>query len=118
MKICYSLVAGFVALASVQVFAAEGGSNKTVVAAPTVKKVLVVCYSRTGHTKKIAELIAAALKADVEVLVDKKDRSGASGYMGGGREAMKEIPAEIESVVKDPAQYDLVVLVRLSGPGT
>jgi flavodoxin len=74
------------------------------------KKILVVYYSRTGNTKRVAEDIARQLHADVEQLIDKKDRSGAGGYLGGGKDATRGTPAAIEPVQYDPAQYDLVVI--------
>lgn len=74
------------------------------------KKVLVVYYSRTGNTKRVAEDIARALGADMELLVDKKDRSGASGYLIAGKDAARENQADLAPVTKDPAAYDLVVV--------
>lgn len=74
------------------------------------KKVLVVYYSRSGHTKRVAEDIARALNADTEQLVDKKDRAGASGYLIAGKDAARENEADLEPVQKDPAAYDLVVV--------
>ena len=53
-------------------------------------KTLVVLYSRTGTTKKVGEEIAAALKADVEEIIDTKKRSGPIGYVQAGRDAMKK----------------------------
>ena len=74
------------------------------------KKILVVFYSRTGNTKKVAQDIAQSLGADVEQLIDKKDRSGALGYMGAGKDASKEMLADIEPIKYDPAKYDLIVM--------
>lgn len=74
------------------------------------KKILVVYYSRTGNTKRVAEDIARQLNADVEQLIDKKDRSGAGGYLVAGKDATQGTLAEIEPVTYDPAQYDLVVI--------
>jgi flavodoxin len=74
------------------------------------KKVLVVYYSRTGNTKKVAEDIAGALNADIEQIIDKKDRSGMSGYFKAGKDAASGTQAEIEPIKNDPAKYDLVVM--------
>jgi flavodoxin len=41
-----------------------------------MKKILVVYYSRTGMTKKLANSIANLLFADIEEIVDTKNRSG------------------------------------------
>ena len=41
---------------------------------------LVVYYSRTGVTKKVAEAISRKLGSDVEEIIDQRDRSGPKGY--------------------------------------
>jgi len=47
-------------------------------------KTLVAYYSRTGNTKKVAVEIAKNLKADIDEIIDKKDRSGMIGWIIGG----------------------------------
>jgi flavodoxin len=42
-------------------------------------KTLVVYYSRTGTTRKVAEAIAGILRCDIEEVVDTKKRSGILG---------------------------------------
>ncbi len=73
-------------------------------------KVLVVYYSRTGTTEKIGGLIASAVKADVEKLVDKKDRSGVWGYLVGGKDAGFDNETELGELKYDPGEYDLVII--------
>ena len=73
-------------------------------------RTLVVYYSRTGNTKKVADELAAALKADVEELKDGKNRGGPIGFLMAGREAMKKTPANLAPLAHDPAAYDVVVV--------
>jgi len=73
-------------------------------------KILVVYYSRTGTTEKIGGLIASAVEADAEKLVDKKDRSGAWGYLVGGKDAGFENETELQELKYDPGEYDLVII--------
>ena len=73
-------------------------------------KTLVVYYSRTGFTKKLALALAAKLQADVEELVDNTSRKGIMGWLKGGRDAVKKFMTVISPAQKDPAQYDLVVV--------
>jgi flavodoxin len=73
-------------------------------------KTLVVYYSRNGHTAQVAEMIAKELGADTEVITDKKKRKGLSGWLGAGKESMKDIPANIEEPKCDPGGYGLVVI--------
>jgi flavodoxin len=70
----------------------------------------LVYYSRTGITKKIAEAIAKKLQADIEEIIDLKDRKGPWQYLKAGRDAMKRIPAEISVAKNNPDYYDLVVI--------
>ena len=73
-------------------------------------KILVVYYSRTGTTKKIATAIASHVDCDLEEIGDVADRSGLVGYMKSGKEAsLKQLP-DIKAQKKDPADYDLVVI--------
>jgi len=73
-------------------------------------KTLVVFYSRTGFTKKLALSLAAKLQADTEELVDNTSRKGIMGWLKGGRDAVKKFMTVISPAQKDPAQYDLVVV--------
>ncbi len=73
-------------------------------------KTLIVFYSRTGITKKVAQKIAGELGADIEELIDKEKRAGAIGYIKSGRDAMQKKLAEIEGLRYDPAAYDLVIV--------
>jgi len=72
-------------------------------------KTLIVYYSRTGLTKKIATLISTKLKADIDEIIDKKNRSGAVGYVRAGRDAMKEKLTSI-TYTHDPKDYDIILI--------
>ncbi|MCK4376551.1 MAG: flavodoxin, partial [Candidatus Brocadiae bacterium] len=74
------------------------------------KRCLVVYYSRSGTTRKAAEAIAGLLGCDIEEILDRKDRSGVTGYLVSLKDSALRKPAEIEPVRRDPADYDLVVI--------
>jgi flavodoxin len=74
------------------------------------KKILIVYYSKTGRTERAAKDVAAALHADIEKLVDQKNRNGFFAFFTSGRDAMKKRKTELGPLQKDPANYDLVVL--------
>ena len=95
-----------------QVYAAAGAPETAAESAEqiTAKKILVVYYSRTGNTERVAQDIARVLNADNEQLIDKKDRSGVVGYMKAGKDATKESLAEIAPIINDPAKYDLIIV--------
>jgi flavodoxin len=74
------------------------------------RRVLVVYYSRTGTTEKVAREIARRLGADLEQLADTTDRSGALGYLASVKDALLKRSTELEAVEHDPAEYDLCVI--------
>ncbi|WP_304125002.1 flavodoxin [Methanosphaera cuniculi] len=71
---------------------------------------LVVYYTRTNKTKMVAEKIAEMKNADMLEIIDKKDRSGALGYIGGVISAVRNSSTPIEYDVKDLSKYDIVYL--------
>lgn len=73
-------------------------------------KTLVVFYSRTGLTKKVANKIAEKLGADTEELYDLRDRSGVIGYIKSGHDARKKKFSEIKPLEKNSVDYDLVIV--------
>jgi flavodoxin len=74
-----------------------------------MKKILVVYYSRTGNTKKIAKEIAKNLDADLDEIRDLKNRKGLMAWIASGREARLEKITEIK-YKKNPSKYDLVIV--------
>jgi len=73
-------------------------------------KTVVVYYSKTGTTKKLAQKLAKELNADTEELVDRKKRSGIIGWILAGRDGMGRIPTDIDPIKKNPADYDMVLI--------
>lgn len=73
-------------------------------------KCLVVYYSRTGITRAVAHYVAEALGADVEDLIDTKNRKGPLGFVIAGKDAALKKFVPIEPPKHDPAGYDLVVI--------
>lgn len=73
-------------------------------------RVLVVYYSRTETTHRVALDIAQELGADIERITDRTDRAGFRGYMLSGKEASTKVLVDIDLPRKDPADYDLVVI--------
>ncbi|MEE1134434.1 MAG: flavodoxin [Methanobrevibacter sp.] len=73
-------------------------------------KSLVVYYSRTNITKKLAENIAGKTNADIEEIIPKVNYQGKIGYVRGGKDAMSEKIVDLENLKYDPSQYDVVYL--------
>jgi flavodoxin len=73
-------------------------------------RVLVVYYSRTGTTKKVASAIAQALSADLEQIADPMPRGGILGYLKSGFDATLKRATPIAAPKLSPRPYDLVVV--------
>lgn len=73
-------------------------------------KAIVLFYSRTGWTRRVAEDVASRLGCDIEAVVPKRSFKGILGWLRAGRTAMKGIPVELEPLTKDLGSYDLVVV--------
>lgn len=74
------------------------------------KKTLVVYYSRTGITRRVAESLAALLGADVEEICEPRSRIGFLALLRSAGEALLKRKAAITPPQKDPGLYDLVVV--------
>ena len=73
-------------------------------------KTLVVYYSRTQITKKVAERIASELNADLEEIIDTKSRSGPLGYLISCYDALRGKTTILKPIKNDPSNYDLVIV--------
>ena len=73
-------------------------------------KILVVYYSRSGNTKKIAEEISNKMKCDIEEIIDNKNRKGIIGWLRSGRDANSKKLTMIKEIRNDPSKYDLVAI--------
>ena len=73
-------------------------------------KALIVFYSRTGTTKKLAREIENLLECDIEEIIDTKKRTGFLGYLLAGRDALQGRLTEIQELEKNPVYYELVII--------
>lgn len=74
------------------------------------KKTLVVYYTRSGVTKKVADKITELLGAEEEELIDNVNRSGALGFIAAGKEATFKQEVPINPLQKKVEDYDLVIM--------
>ena len=75
-------------------------------------KTLVVYYTRTGNSKFAAETIAAELGADIEEVIDLKNRQGKHAFLSAGRDAMSGKQTEIAQTKRAPTDYDLLIIAQ------
>lgn len=73
-------------------------------------KVLIVFYSRTGTTRRLAEVLGEALSADNYEIACPRYGPGAWSYLRAGYDSLKGNLPDIGELDVDPAQYDLLLL--------
>jgi len=73
-------------------------------------RIVVVHYSWTGTTRKVAESLTMKLQCDSEEIIEARSRSGMLGYMRSLIEAQRQVPSPIAAAGKDPSIYDLIVI--------
>ena len=74
------------------------------------QKILVVYHSRTGFTRTVAEQLAQACHADLEVIMDDKGGGQPGSYAGAALAAALHQDASIAPSQYRPRDYDLVVI--------
>jgi len=74
-----------------------------------MSEMVVVYYSRTGKTRMVAERLSKLLAADIEEITEKKDRSGALGFIGAGKDTLLKRGCELGHA-PDPEKYRLVLI--------
>jgi menaquinone-dependent protoporphyrinogen IX oxidase len=84
--------------------------------------VTIVYFSRTGHTRRVAEEITRRLGGNLLAVTEKKSRLGLTGYSKSLIEALWRVEPKIELPVFEPMKQRLVVIGtpvwgwRLSSP--
>lgn len=74
-------------------------------------RILIVYYSRTGTTRRVAQALSAALQCDIEAVTETSSRAGILGYLRSVIEARRQQPStDLVRASKDPSLYDLVIL--------
>lgn len=87
-----------------------------------MSNVLVVYYSLTGNTRQVAEIIAAAYDADLELIEETYNRDTGPGRIRSAIEGFWGLSSSITPPKHDLSEYDLVVVgtpvwaARLSSP--
>ena len=77
---------------------------------PARKQILVVYYSLTGNTARVAIDLAARLDADIESIEDKRHGAGFLRYVMAAYDAFRKAPAPIGTMKHNPAEYALTVI--------
>lgn len=75
-----------------------------------MKETLIVFYSRTWTTKKIAEEISAYLDSDIEEIIDQKNRNWIFWYLWAGRDAALKNFTNIQEIKFNPSDYKNIII--------
>ena len=75
-----------------------------------MSRILVVYYSRSGHTEFVARQLAARCHAELERIQDRSPRQGVVGYLRSSLEAVLGLRPGIERGHRRPGDYDLVIV--------
>jgi flavodoxin len=81
-------------------------------------KILVVYYSRTGRTRKIANQIKKRVNSKIDEIIDTKNRNGVLGWLSAGRDAGSKNRTEIKGLNHNPKDFDVVVIGSPTWNGT
>ena len=73
-------------------------------------KILLVYYSRTGNTRRIAEAISRELHCDIEEIHETRIRLGLIEFVKSCFEALRRHQAHIGAMEHDPKSYDLLII--------
>ena len=73
-------------------------------------KTLIVYYSRTGNTDKIARMLQEKLNCDIERITDNGKYKGTLGFIKGGFNAVSGRGTTINQCSKNPEEYDLIII--------
>ena len=73
-------------------------------------KTIVLYYSRTRKTAKVAKTLAEEIGADSIEIIDLKDRMGAIKYLTSAIDALREKKTKIKPEEIDLTEYDLVYI--------
>lgn len=74
-----------------------------------MKRTLIVYYSRTGFTRRIAEELAELVDADLQPITEDRSREGIAEFFRSAIEAYRARPADIRPAQHAPDPYDLVI---------
>jgi len=76
----------------------------------SASRTLIVFYSRSGTTRRIAQALSGILKCDLEEITEPRRRTGFLGYIRSLLEARLMLPSIIAPNHHDVSSYDLVVI--------
>lgn len=71
---------------------------------------LVVCFSRSGHTRQVALQLSKKLSGTCEEIIDRQSYKGLVGFLRGGFRAARKKATRIMPIRNNPGLFDCVVI--------
>lgn len=75
-----------------------------------MKRMLIVYFSMSGHTRNLAEELRVATGADIEEIVEVRPRCGMRGMLRALWDASLRRKTPIHRISGDPAAYDVLIV--------
>jgi flavodoxin len=75
-----------------------------------MKPLLIVYYSRSGHTRRVAQAFARASHADLEEILPIRDYSGSAGMFRALADTLLRRQPDLEPLHHCPADYQTVLI--------
>lgn len=73
-------------------------------------RILIVYYSRSGYTRRVARMLARRLGADIDEIKIVHPVRGPLGYALSAIEALAEITPPVQPALKSPKGYDRIIV--------
>ncbi|MFW6382081.1 MAG: flavodoxin family protein [Bacillota bacterium] len=73
-------------------------------------KALIVFYSNTGNTSKLAKILASKLESETLEIKDRRNRKGLIGFLRAGFDAITSNVTIIDNFTENFIKYDLVLI--------
>lgn len=71
---------------------------------------LIVCFSRSGHTRQVALHLSKRLSATCEELIDRQSYKGLTGFLRGGYSAYRKKTGRIMPLRHNPVVFERVII--------
>jgi flavodoxin len=75
-----------------------------------LKRILIVYYSLSGNTERVARDLAAHLDADLQRVHERTDRQGFWGHLRASYDSLLERPAVLIHAARQAADYELTIV--------
>jgi len=72
---------------------------------------LIVFYTRTGISKKVAQKLCARLGCEVDEIYDNDNRKGVVGFISAGKEALNKHIGTIQGDYHNPERYEHIIFI-------